>query len=1013
MITFRIAGSVRVAETRVPLPRLFVKAYDKDLVFDDVLGSAVTDSDGRLEIITELRDFREFFDLRPDIYLKIFDRAGGRLIHSTESAIRWAAGRVEEFEVLIPWKDLGYEQPAEEVTLVDDRGQLRNDYDPGESLTVAIRGLEVNAVHDLTLSDENGQPLLVSSLLTNQMGEIEPIILWPQLGLTDLATGEKVTVAQARQIWGGRRLELAVTIRGKRRLEHVIPIAEAFTRPLIMNADPNGHVLNSFEVGQHDAVVSAYNVPFEGIARVYLVPRQHNWSTGDSFMPAALEDGRPAFSDVEIPDGQNWFTHRVAAADELMPGAYDYVIRLLRYGYEDGEDFVLRDSDLVTRVLTGLVVRWEFMKWKTVLGGCTNTQSVSGRSVAGPPYFQYADTFQLGENIYGALDPTALDPNQQGKMVAVYVVKRPVANYNMLNHLPQLGGNAQVQKFLTQTDCINHNKRLLWSNANELGEYDIIADFGNDTADPMAFTPNASLDQPLDLVDGELVAGFRVVADPGVATNPSFSNFGAHEYNQSTQGTVTVSDPMGDVGSPVTVNLIAEVCFPTNMPGITDPQQISNVQADYPLVVCVHGNGHNYKNYTYLLEHWAKNGFIAASIHVNTGMAGEGRASVLFKHIDILRNLFAGHIQNKVGIMGHSRGGEGVVSAARMNQQQGLNHGIKAIISLGPTDQYTNETLAGQWATPYLVMHGAMDGDVASPGYMGFSLYDRASGEPKSMLWLYGANHNRFNLINPDNDYNTWKIDAALDHPKIMTQASHMTTAKAYMTAFFRWQLLGATEYDGLFKGEWVPASVAQAEPALNRIYVQYGDKVVNVVDNFEQLPHNWQVPTVPGSVSDAGTLPAAPQENQLATLDPQSPHDTAGLLLRWNDLGDKLEYTPNAPINAQGFLAICFRAGQRVGSVENPSGQSQDFYLTLKDATNKSRSIRVDALGEVPAQQPRGKSQFTVSALSTVRVPLHVFETEVINTQKVDISQIISVSFDFKAKIKGEIAIDSVEFTN
>lgn len=1013
MVTFRITGSVRVAETGVPLPGLFVKAYDKDLLFDDVLGSTVTNADGSMEIITELRDFREFFDARPDVYLKIFDRPGGRLIHSTEEAVRWRAGRVEDFEVLIPWKDLGHEEPPEEVTLIDDRGELRNDYDPGESLTVVIRGLEVNAVHDLTLSDQNGQPLLITRLLTNRMGEIEPTILWPQLGLTDLATGEKRTVAQAQQIWGGRILQLAVTIRGERRLEHLIPIAETFTRPLIMNTDPDGYVLNGFEVGQHDAVVSAYNLPFEGVARVYLIPRQHNWASGDRFTPAVLEDGRPVFSDVEIPAGQNWFTHQVAGADELVPGAYDYVIRHLRYGYEDDEDFVLRDSDLVTRILTGLVVQWEFMKWKAVLGGCTNTQSMSGRTIFGSPYFQYADTFQLGEDVYGALDPTALDPNHQGKMVALYVVKRPVANYNALSHLPQLGGNAQVQTFLTQTDCINHNKRLLWSNANELGEYDIVADFGTNTADPMAFTPDASLDQPLDMVDGKFVAGFRVVADPGVATNPGFPNFGSYAYDQSTQGTVTVNDPGGDNGSPVAVNLIAEVRFPTNSPGVSNPQQISPVQADYPLLVCVHGNGHSYQNYTYLLEHWAKNGFIAASIHLNTGMAGEGRASVLFKHIEILKNLFAGHIQNKIGIMGHSRGGEGVVSAARMNQQQGLSHGIKAIISLGPTDQYTNETLAGLWATSYLVMHGAMDGDVAVPGYMGFSLYDRASGEPKSMLWLYGANHNRFNLVNPDGDYNTSKIDPMLDHPKIMTQPSHMTTAKAYMTAFFRWQLLGAIEYAGLFKGEWIPTSVAQAEPAINKIYVQYGDKVVNVVDNFEQLPHNWQVPTLAGSVSDAGTLPATPQENQLPTLDPQSPHDTAGLLLRWNDLGDKLEYTPNAPIDASGFVAISIRAGQKVGSLENPSNQSQDFYLTLKDATNKSRSIRVDAFGEVPAQQARGKTQYTVSALSTVRIPLHVFQTEVINTQKVDITQITSISFDFKARVKGEIAIDSVEFTN
>jgi len=1012
MLTFKITGSVKLAETAAGIPGLYVKAYDKDLLFDDLLGSAVTGPDGRFEIVSEPGDFREFFERKPDIYLRILDRGSGQTLYSSEDRIRWNAGRDERFDILIPRDALGLPRPPEDVQLVDDRGEVRTNYDPGESLTVAVRGLRANAVHDVALSDESGRPLFVSSLLTNANGEIEPTILCPQFGLTDLATGEKFTVAQAQERWKGRALQLDVGRDGKQIFRRVIPIAEQFTRPLLMNTDAKGLVLNAFEVGQHDALVSAFNVPFGGTARVYLVPRQRTWFAGDRFAPVALANGREAFSDVEISGAS--FTHRVAAAGELMPGAYDYIVRPLRYGYEDDEDLVLRESDLVTRTLTGLVVRWEFMKWKAVLGGCTNTQSISGRLVSGAPYYQFTDTFQLGENIYGSLDPAALLPTQKGKMVALYVVKRPVADYNNLQHLPQLGGNAAVQKFLTQTDCINHNARLLWSNANETGDYDIIADFGNDTADPMQFQPNASFDQPLDLVDGKFVAGFRVVQDPGVATNPNIAEVGGFEYDQTTQGSIMVNDPQANPGTVLTVNLVAEVRFPADNPNVTDPNQIRTADGPYPLLVCVHGNGQNYKNYTYLLDHWAKNGFIAASILLNNGMAAEGRARVLFKHLQILKTLFGAHVKNEIGIMGHSRGGEGVATAARLNSQEALGHGIKAIVSLAPTDQYTpRETLAGAWSTPYLVMHGAMDGDVATPGKMGFSLYDRADGQPKSMLWLYGANHDRFNLIAPDTDYNTGKINAMLDHPKIMTQASHMTDAKAYMTAFFRLRMYNAVEYEGLFKGEWIPATVQQAEPALNKIYVQYGDTVKSVMDDFEQMPHDWQSSTVSGTVGDSGSLPVTPQEDTLHTLDVQSPHDTSGLLLRWNDLGDKLLYTPNAPLDVSSFFAVSFRVGQKVGSGENLAGQSQDLYLTLTDTNNHSRSIRVDAFGEIPAQQPRGVAQFACSALSTVRIPLHVYTTEVINTQKVDLTQIKNLAFDFKAKAKGEIEIDSVEFAN
>lgn len=1008
MITIRIAGTVTVAETRVGLPGLLIKAYDKDILSDDdLLGSTLSGPGGRFEIVSEIKDFRDFSRARPDVYLRIYTRDGAKELHATKQTIRWNAGKLVELQVRIPRNDLGENAPPLVVNVLDESGEARASYDPGESLFVSVGGLEADTVHELTLSD-GGAPLFTSTLLSNLDGEIERMMLWAQFGLSDPRNEQRFTLAQAQERWRGRTLKLQVKTRGKRVLEQSVRIAGTFTRPLILNTDPEGYVLNSFEAGRHDALVSAYNLPFRGTARVYMVRRQHDWFPGNPFAPVELLSGRAAVVDAEVGSQASLLQLRLARARELRPGEYDFIIRELRYGYEDDEDMILRASDLVTRRVTGLVVRWNFMAWKSVLGGCTNTQPISGRSVPGAPYFQYADTFQPGEKVYAALDPSALSPDQKSKMVALYVVKRPVADYAALTHIPQLGGNAGVQKIFTQSGCINQNKVLLWNSA-EVGEYDIVADFGNNTPDANAFVPDAAFNQPLDLVDGKLVAGFRVLTDPGTATDPGIPHAGSFSYTEAQQGTLVVNDPHSGM---TTVNLVAEVRFPAGLPGITDPGQISTFASSYPLIVCVHGNGHNFSNYTYLLEHWARNGFIAASIHLNTGMAKEGRARVLFKHIEILKAAFGAHLQNSIGIMGHSRGGEGVVAAARINQAEGLNHGIDAIISLAPTDQYfPRETLAAPHATPYLVMHGAMDGDVANPGLMGFSLYDRASGEPKSMAWLYGANHNRFNEVNPDGDLNTGKMDPA-DHPKILTATSHRVLALAYMTGFFRWHLRGATEYQGMFRGEWIPASVAQAEPALNKIYFQYGDPVRQVIDDFEQAPHDWQT-GVNVTVDDANTLPVDPQEGALPTLDTQSPHDTAGLLLRWDTNTDRLVFTPSSIMNVSTFQAISFRVGQKVDSAHNPANQMQDLYLTLTDATSKSRAIRVDAFGDVPSQQKRTKNQFTVSALTTIRIPLHVFQTEVINTQKVDLTQIQSLAFEFKANGSGEIEIDSLEFTN
>src|SRR5262249_28162450 len=142
--------------------------------------------------------------------------------------------------------------------------------------------------------------------------------------------------------------------------------------------------------------------------------------------PVVLSTGRPAWADAQV-DERRFIRARLASARELEPGAYDFIVRHVRYGYEDEEDLQLRASDVVTRRYTGLVVRADFMGRKAVRGGCSNTMPISGRTVAGRPYFEYADTFQLGEDIYGALDPLALAPGVLGKMVALYVIQHKTA----------------------------------------------------------------------------------------------------------------------------------------------------------------------------------------------------------------------------------------------------------------------------------------------------------------------------------------------------------------------------------------------------------------------------------------------------------------------------------------------------------------------------------------------------------------------------------------------------------
>ena len=99
---FRVHGVVREADSGRPLEALLVKAYDKDLFFDDFLGAKLTDSDGRFEIhFTEL-DFRDVIEQRPDLYLRIFNSSGETELLSTIHSVRRNARAEEHFEIAIP-----------------------------------------------------------------------------------------------------------------------------------------------------------------------------------------------------------------------------------------------------------------------------------------------------------------------------------------------------------------------------------------------------------------------------------------------------------------------------------------------------------------------------------------------------------------------------------------------------------------------------------------------------------------------------------------------------------------------------------------------------------------------------------------------------------------------------------------------------------------------------------------------------------------------------------------------
>ena len=132
------------------------------------------------------------------------------------------------------------------------------------------------------------------------------------------------------------------------------------------------------------------------------------------------------------------------------------------------------------------------------------------------------------------------------------------------------------------------------------------------------------------------------------------------------------------------------------------------------------------------------------------------RAQLIQHHLDIWNafnttggppfgSAFVGNVDlSKVGTMGHSRGGEGVVRHFILNEDAGSPYGIEAVLPLAPTD--FNRSVINE--VPLAVLLPYCDGDVAD--LQGVHFFDDAryvagDSAAKHTVVVMGANHNFYN----------------------------------------------------------------------------------------------------------------------------------------------------------------------------------------------------------------------------------------------------------------------------
>jgi hypothetical protein len=195
-----VYGRITYSDTGRPAVGVRVTAMDADFLFDDVLGSATSDDDGRFSITYGVEQFRDLFERAPDIYLIVADDKG-EVITTTRDAVVRNAGRVQETHVQLPGR--GPKPPVHVVPV----GGLNVDRKTFDALTrddlrlvaravmsdkpdeKAIRIL--NSLHP-SLADDLVRPKLCGTPVRKVLYDIVRVKDWPRevlLNLEDVLTG--------------------------------------------------------------------------------------------------------------------------------------------------------------------------------------------------------------------------------------------------------------------------------------------------------------------------------------------------------------------------------------------------------------------------------------------------------------------------------------------------------------------------------------------------------------------------------------------------------------------------------------------------------------------------------------------------------------------------------------------------------------------------------------------------------------------------------------------------------
>jgi dienelactone hydrolase len=426
----------------------------------------------------------------------------------------------------------------------------------------------------------------------------------------------------------------------------------------------------------------------------------------------------------------------------------------------------------------------------------------------------------------------------------------------------------------------------------------------------------------------------------------------------------------------------------------------------------------SYLGYTETAEALATHGYIVVSISADGINAKDAnftddngalaRGQLVMQHLDLLakwnattgtpstRHPLSGRLDlTNIGLMGHSRGGEGVVEAALLNADRSHPYGIRAMLPLAPVD-FGRPTLPD---VPMAVLLPYCDGDVSNQQGQHFfddTRYSVDDNVLRSSLMIMGADHNFFNSewtpgvsIAPSSDDWSPANDEVCGSasPTRLTSAEQRAVGTTYMAGFFRLVQGGETAFLPLFDGTngTAPSAgravvYAQAQqPGSRRLdLAPLGRPNGNVsVSGFDLGAYCYSVAArvLPGDTACSSTTATSRIPHWTpATFAPSVPTSPV-LRLQWS----ASSASPQVRValgpgegNVTKYDALTLRLAR-----DEAAAGDVDLDVTLVDGAGRSSTVRIGdaspALTPFPASTntANGISRLGKTWLRTVRLPI------------------------------------------